>query len=65
MKNRKKYKFTVGISYEKHLKKAKKVYEDEVRPLLEKDSAPMEEQKDIIASLTPAQKAHLNCQNHI
>ena len=58
--------FTAGISYEEHKKKAKWVFENEVLPDIEnaKSSKNGKSNSESI-TLTPAQKAHLNCQSPI
>ncbi len=60
-------KFTVGIPYRKHLIKAKSTFEKVV--LSQHMSNPKEIEKQVPKkqklTLTPEQKAHLNCQSPI
>ena len=67
MKNKSNKKFTVGISYSKHLIKAKNTFQKIVVPQFgsknQTEKALVFEQKK--NNLSPAQKAHLNCQSPI
>jgi hypothetical protein len=67
MRNKSNKKFTVGISYSKHLIKAKNTFQKIVLPQLEtkteSDTSIVFKQQSL--NLTPAQKALLNCQSPI
>jgi hypothetical protein len=67
MENKFNKKFTVGISYSKHLIKAKNTFQKIVVPQFvsknQIEQTPVFGQKKL--NLSPAQKAHLNCQSPI
>lgn len=56
-----KKKFIGGISYKEHRKRAQETYKTEVLPLLKKERRlNIKNETDIINSLTPEQKAHMD-----
>ncbi len=67
MGNKLKKKFTVGISYSKHLIKAKATFHKNVLPHF-KPKCKITEKQVVVEQtlvLSPEQKAHLNCQSPI
>ncbi|WKD85197.1 hypothetical protein KCTC32516_00537 [Polaribacter huanghezhanensis] len=67
MKNKGQKKFTVGISYEKHLIEAQETYTKDVLPHLDKNKKAYEEhlKENKEQVLTSTQKAQLSCLNPI
>lgn len=65
MKNKKQ--FSTAISNEEHLAKAKEVYENEVQPFIKGNKKAYKKylQDKETLSLSPAQKASLQCQSHV